>query len=415
MNHFGKILRFELNQYFRKKSFVVITALFVAVIAIILFFPRVEALLTTGETESQQSQPVMLVKPCEGQDSASIHAMFSSAFMAYDVSVTTLDTDGIRSAVESGEVKCAFVLNGMDAFTYYVKDLTVMDRNMQTASAILTQINQVAAMIDNGLSPGQANDIMYMQIDGQVENLGITQIDNFFYAYVMTFAVSLAIMLYGQMVAGSVVQEKSSRAMELLITSTKPTAMMFGKVFAACLAGMAQLAVIFGTALVCYQCNRAYWEDNMMITALFNIPLEMLAYMLVFFILGFFVYAFMFSAAGSMASRAEDLNPLTFPINTISFVSMMIVMPAATTGDTSGTLLTVCSYIPFTSPLAMFSRVALSTVAWYEIAASIGILAMSSVVIGLLSARLYRTGVLLYGTPPKFSSILRMVLRPAKQ
>ena len=392
MNHFGKILRFELNQYFRKKSFVVITALFVAVIAIILFFPRVEALLTTGETESQQSQPVMLVKPCEGQDSASIHAMFSSAFMAYDVSVTTLDTDGIRSAVESGEVKCAFVLNGMDAFTYYVKDLTVMDRNMQTASAILTQINQVAAMIDNGLSPEQANDIMYMQIDGQVENLGITQIDNFFYAY-----------------------EKSSRAMELLITSTKPTAMMFGKVFAACLAGMAQLAVIFGTALVCYQCNRAYWEDNMMITALFNIPLEMLAYMLVFFILGFFVYAFMFSAAGSMASRAEDLNPLTFPINTISFVSMMVVMPAATTGDTSGTLLTVCSYIPFTSPLAMFSRVALSTVAWYEIAASIGILAMSSVVIGLLSARLYRTGVLLYGTPPKFSSILRMVLRPAKQ
>ena len=415
MNHFGKILRFELNQYFRKKSFVVVTALFVAVIAIILFFPRVEALLTTGETESQQSQPVMLVKPCEGQDPAAIETMFAASFMNYDVALTTQDADQIRSAVESGEVKCAFVLTGMDAFTYYVKDLTVMDQNMQTATAILTQLNQIAAMIDNGLSPEQANNIMYIQIDGQVENLGISQIDNFFYAYVMTFAVSLSIMLYGQMVASSVVQEKSSRAMELLITSTNPTAMMFGKVFAACLAGLTQLAVIFGTALLCYQCNRAYWEGNTMVNALFNIPLEMLVYMLVFFILGFFVYAFMFSAAGSLASRAEDLNPLTFPINCISFASMMIVMPAATTGDTSGALLTVCSYIPFTSPLAMFSRVALSTVAWYEIAASIGILAVSSVVIGLLSAKLYRTGVLLYGTPPKFLNVLRLLLRPAKQ
>jgi ABC-2 type transport system permease protein len=73
--------------------------------------------------------------------------------------------------------------------------------------------------------------------------------------------------------------------------------------------------------------------------------------------------------------------------------------------------MTVCSYIPFTSPMAMFTRIAMSTVAWYEIAISIGILVASTVGIGVLSAKIYRMGVLLYGTPPKISVILKAALK----
>jgi len=71
----------------------------------------------------------------------------------------------------------------------------------------------------------------------------------------------------------------------------------------------------------------------------------------------------------------------------------------------------VCSYIPFTSSMAMFTRIAMSTVAWYEIVASIAILAASVVLIGALSAKIYRMGVLLYGNPPKIGALVKAALK----
>ena len=80
-------------------------------------------------------------------------------------------------------------------------------------------------------------------------------------------------------------------------------------------------------------------------------------------------------------------------------------------GSVDNTAMLVCSYIPFTSPMAMFTRICMSTVAWYEIAISIAILVGSTVGIGVLSAKIYRVGVLLYGMPPKFSTIMKTVFK----
>ncbi len=126
----------------------------------------------------------------------------------------------------------------------------------------------------------------------------------------MIFALYIVIIMYGQMIATSVATEKSSRAMELLITSAKPVSMMFGKVIAACLAGLIQLIAVFGTGLVCFQLNRSYWKDNQLISSVFDMPVWLLGYMLLFFILGFFIYAFLYGAIGSTASKVEDINPL---------------------------------------------------------------------------------------------------------
>ena len=78
-------------------------------------------------------------------------------------------------------------------------------------------------------------------------------------------------------------------------------------------------------------------------------------------------------------------------------------------GSVDNVLMTVCSYIPFTSPMAMFTRIAMSTVPWYEIAISIGILLASTFGIGILSAKIYRVGVLMYGTSPKIGNIIKAV------
>jgi len=216
-------------------------------------------------------------------------------------------------------------------------------------------------------------------------------------------------LLYGQMVATNVATEKSSRAMELLITSAKPASMMFGKVTASCLAGLLQLVAVFGSSLVFYHINRSYWGENMIVSSIFNIPPELLAFMLVFFVLGFLVYAFMFGAVGSTASKLEDINTSVMPITFLFVISFMVVMTSMGSGDVDNPVMTVCSYIPFTSPMAMFTRIAMSNVSPIEIATSIAILIASTVGIGMLSAKIYRAGVLLYGTPPKLSVLLKTV------
>ena len=158
-----------------------------------------------------------------------------------------------------------------------------------------------------------------------------------------------------------------------------------------------------------YNINKDAWGDNGMIESIFNIPVELFGYMLIFFILGFLIYAFLYGAIGSTASKLEDINTSVMPITFLFIIGFMVVIFSMTSGSVDNTLMKVCSYIPFTSPMAMFTRICMSTVAWYETVISIAILIASTVGIGLLAAEIYRVGVLLYGTTPKIGSILKAV------
>ncbi len=225
----------------------------------------------------------------------------------------------------------------------------------------------------------------------------------------MIFALYSVILLYGQMIASNVATEKSSKAMELLVTSAKPVSMMFGKVLAACVAGLLQLIIVFGTAFLSFNLNKDYWSGNMIVNSVFNIPADLLLYMLVFFILGFFIYAFLYGAVGSTATKLEDINTSVMPITFLFIAGFLVVMISLASGNVDGTLLKVCSYIPFTSPMAMFTRIAMSVVPAHEIIISIAILVLSVIAVGIISAKIYRIGVLLYGTKPKLKDIIKMI------
>lgn len=351
----------------------------------------------------------MLVKAHDPSQNEMVRQTFAAAFTDHDVQITNEELTVIQDAITAGEAECAFVMTSPTAYTYYVENLSMYDMNAETASAVLQQLYQMNAMIHGGMSAEQAADVMNIQITSDVQSLGKNQMENFFYTYIMIFALYMVILLYGQMVATNVATEKSSRAMEVLITSADPTSMMFGKVIASCLAGFIQLVTVFGSALIFYHLNRSYWGDNIIIDSIFNIPPTLLLYMLVFFLLGFLIYAFMFGAVGSTASKLEDINTSVMPITMLFIIAFVVVMTSMSSGNVDNTLMTVCSYIPFTSPMSMFTRIAMSTVPWYEIAISIAILIASTVGIGVLSAKIYRVGVLMYGTPPKITTILKTV------
>ena len=410
MKQFGKILKFELKNYAKNKIFVGVTIFLVLAIAAVMFFPRITALFETDDTSDTSAElSVMLVKADDPAQADMVKQAFATAFTDYDVQITDESNDTIKDKITSGDAECAFVMTDATAYTYYVNNLSMYDMNTEIANEVLQQIYQMNAMIGGGMTAEQATDVMNIQITSEVESLGKNQMENFFYTYIMIFALYMVILLYGQMVATNVATEKSSRAMEVLITSAKPTSMMFGKVLASCLAGLIQLVAVFGSALIFYNFNKSYWGDNMIIDSIFNIPPELLVYMLVFFILGFLIYAFMFGAVGSTASKLEDINTSVMPITMLFIVTFIVVMTSMSSGNVDNTIMKVCSYIPFTSPMSMFTRIAMSTVPWYEIAISIAILVGSTVGIGVLSAKIYRVGVLMYGTTPKISNIIKVV------
>ena len=410
MKQFGKILKFELKNYAKNKAFVGITIFLMVVIAVVMFFPRISAMFKSDDTSDTTTDlSVMLVKADDPTQADMVKDTFAAAFTDYDVQITNDEISVIKDKITSGDVECAFVMNEATSFTYYVDNLSMYDTNPDIATGVLQQIYQMNAMINGGMTQEDAAGVMSIQIDAQVESLGKDQMQNFFYTYIMIFALYMVILLYGQMVAMSVATEKSSRAMELLITSAKPINMMFGKVLAACIAGLVQLVAIFGSALVFYNVNKSYWGDNGIIDSIFNIPPDLFVYMLVFFLLGFLIYAFLYGAISSTVSKLEDINTAVQPVTFLFVIGFMVVMFSMSSGSVDNLLMQICSYIPFTSPMAMFTRIAMSTVPWYEIAISIGILVASTFGIGILSAKIYRVGVLMYGTSPKIGNIIKAV------
>lgn len=344
MKQFGKILKFELKNYAKNKAFVGVTIFLMVVIAIVMFFPRITALFESDDTSDTTTDlSIMLVKADDSTQADMVKETFAASFTDYDVQITDAEISVIKDKITSGDVECAFVMTGATSFTYYVDNLSMYDMNPDIATGVLQQIYQMNAMINGGMSAEDAAGVMSIQIDGEVESLGKDQMQNFFYTYIMIFALYMVILLYGQMVAMSVATEKSSRAMELLITSAKPINMMFGKVLAACMAGLVQLVAIFGSALVFYNVNKSYWGDNGIIDSIFNIPPELFVYMLVFFLLGFLIYAFLYGAISSTVSKLEDINTAVQPVTFLFVIGFMVVMFSMSSGSVDNILMQICS------------------------------------------------------------------------
>ncbi len=417
MKQFGTIFGFELKNYLKNKIFVGITCFLVAAIAVVMFFPRITHLMEDGNSPSEETpitaRPIMLLcaNPSHElslQEEYLIRS-FTAAFPDYDVRPFHGTQEALKQQINEQAAANAFYFDTLTSYTYFVNNLSLYDNNPAIANETLQSIYRMQALLASGLTEEQALQILSLQINGKTESLGKDQTSNFFYTYIMIFALYMVILLYGQMVATNVAAEKSSRAMELLITSAAPSSMMFGKVFASCAAGLIQLVTVFGSSLLFFHWNESYWGENLIIRSIFNMPMDLLLYMLSFFMLGFFIYAFLYGAIGSTASKLEDINTSVMPITLLFIAGFMIVMFSMVESNVDHLLMRICSYLPFTSPMAMFARIAMSTVPGYEIAISILILIASVFGVGILSAKIYRVGVLLYGTPPKIGAILKAI------
>ncbi|MCG7386228.1 ABC transporter permease [Paenibacillus sp. ACRRY] len=228
---------------------------------------------------------------------------------------------------------------------------------------------------------------------------------NYIVVYLLIILLFTSTMMTGNMIASEITAEKSSRIMEILITSVSPLSQMFGKIIGIFMVGMLQIgifgAVIAGNVLLPH--NRDVLSDFSL--NLSDVNIAVIVYGLIFYILGYFLYAVMFAAIGSMVSRTEELGQAVLPITMLSLVSFYIAIFSIATPNIL--LLKVASFIPFTSPTAILVRIGAGVAPTWEILVSLAILVISIFIFGWLAAKIYRTGVLMYGKRPTFKELFK--------
>lgn len=232
---------------------------------------------------------------------------------------------------------------------------------------------------------------------------------------VFVVLIFITLVIYGMWVAAGVVAEKSSRVMELLISAASPAQLVVGKVVGIGLAGLVQYVGIVVPAIV-----TLVVEDRLAGAVLggggaagINLSVVSPALLLAyggFWILGFVLYALIYAAAGSLVSRAEDLQVLALPLSLIAIVGYLIAVGALSGGISTFTR--VASLVPFWSPFIMLTRLTVGRVEPWEVAAAYAFLAASILVIGVLAVRVYSAGVLLYGQRPGLRAIVVAVVSP---
>ena len=200
----------------------------------------------------------------------------------------------------------------------------------------------------------------------------------------------------------SIILEKSTRIVEVLLSTTSAFKMMTGKILGQGFVGITQYVIwaIFGIMLVLYG-NRVLPVSSEYL----NFAPSIFIYFVVFYILGYFVYAILFSAIGAMVNTDQEGQQISFPIIMLLVVPIMILGLVVKNPDS--TIVTIFSLIPFFSPIIMFARINLTSPGMLEIGGSILILIFTIILLIWLVAKIYRVGILMYGKRPNLPEIIK--------
>ena len=246
---------------------------------------------------------------------------------------------------------------------------------------------------------------------------GVNPNDNptgFLVGFGLSIAIFMAIILYGQWIAYSVAEEKNSRVMEIVLAAATPFQLLAGKVIGVGALAILQyfivaipmiLAIVFQGQIA----NRILGSSGAGAISLgASLSLGTIAAFGVLFVLGFAIYACLYAGAASLVSRQEEINQIVAPLTFVS-VAGYLVATYASTGliPIDSPLVVVLSFVPLFSPYLMLTRLSLGTAGFVDFAVAVLLLAIAIPAVLWLAARLYRSGVLMYGQSPSPRTLWR--------
>jgi len=291
----------------------------------------------------------------------------------------------------------------------------VLDYFMKVDNPKLIQSAQVfvqnqyfqSAVVKQQLSE-EAVKSLTMNVQAKKQNLNNEETSSFLLVYLLVAIMYLAITSYGNAIATAVASEKASRVMEVMVTKVSPVHMVFGKILGVGLASLTQLFIFFLSMALyiksgIFKVSDSFFGVNIDVNMITG---EHAAYFLLYFVLGYFVYAALFAVFGSMVSRPEELSGTTMPI-TLILMGSLVVELLVVLDNPEGLVSRVTSYVPFTAPISMVVRIINGSVGSLEIITSMVVLLASISLIAMFAAKVYPKGVLRSGKSLKFSQLLK--------
>lgn len=421
------VLRHEFKQKVRSKGYIIFTFLGPVLLSLLFVIPAILATVDTGDKRvlsvvdstgvfahyfQQGISGVEADDPNEEftgvPDQKKQHEAFAKVLETdIDIKVVPTNTsiETLREQVEQGTLT-GFLVIPSNALQDSGSSRAVLRLRNTNDFSVISELRGVYAQAlrneklrAKGIDPRVLANI---EQDSKFQTLKISEGKessdggaSFAAGYLTGFLMYMGLLIYGSMILRSVVEEKSTRVIEVMVSSVKPFDLLVGKVLGISAAAVLQMTVwaIMMALLATVGVNMA---KNMSGTDLpINIDPALFIYFVVFYILGFLIYATLFAALGATADQESDVQQASLPITLL--VVIPILLMTSVIQSPSSTMSTVLSMVPFFAPILMMGRIFSETPPFWQIALTMAIMIATFFAVLWLAARIYRTGILMYG------------------
>jgi len=407
MSKLTTIMRMEFRLTVANKVFIVLTILGPFLIAAIAILP---GLLSRSETAA--GNPVTQVA-IMGADTDFVKAISPALRLSgIEVEAVRESIAAVDARVLGGEYDGYLVLpadpTNSSPLEYVSGDATDF-RVTAVLQAVIGQAVVAQRLVHAGVSASQIATIVRPPVleTRQLTRNGVKKKSSDYITVLMTglmFAVMLymTLVLYGQVIGRSVLTEKTSKTVEIMLSSVRPIDLLFGKILGKAMASLLQYGIWVGIAAVILK----FIGPGLGITVGAGLTMSTFAYLVLYFILAFFLYCSLYAALGAASVDEQHLGQLAWPVIAFLLIPVMMISPIITSPRSP--LIVGLSLFPLTSPIAMFLRILVGGARTWEVLLSIGLILVTTGAVIWLSARIFQAGILLSGKRFNIGEVLRL-------
>lgn len=405
MKKLAIVLKQEFKMTAANKAFVVITIIGPFLILAISVLPGL--LASRGPSVSPDTTVAVVGAPAE------VNTLLQQALSGSNISVVTATSiEAAKERVLAEEIHGALQIPNdlLSAGSYNYFSRTGTDFAVsETLNGIIGQYVVRQRMENAGLDADEVSELMQQPrlVSNRLESGGESSESDFMSVFFVVLAfvmlIYMTVLFYGQIIGRSVLTEKTSKTVELMLSSVRPIDLLFGKVLGKGLAGLLQYAIWVTVALLL--------SEVVGPAASFTVPAALnagnLGLLVVFFVLAFFLYASGYGALGAGAQDEQHLGQLGMVL--IIFLVVPLVLISSFIMNPSSPLVVGLSYFPMTSPIVMLIRILLDPPAAWEVLLSIGLLLVTITAFVWMAAKIFRVGILMTGKRFSLGEILRWI------
>lgn len=399
------VVEFTIKDMVKKKSFII--SMIIIILLILLGF-NIPNILSKVKGDSKGVLRILLVDN-ENIFEGNLEMLNrSEADYEFEVAKEILNNNEIKQKIKDKEYEASLAFNKSETgikIEYIVESVVSVGEIPQE---VLESFNMLYANVQISKLNLSEEQLKSLNTSFEVE---VTQTDenpasgNQFAIMLLSLALWMGVHFFANQVSTSITTEKTSRIMETLITSTKPKTIVLGKTIGAGIVGLLQVLIIVGTAVIS---SLFFLPEGALegIIDISNITPMLGVVTVIYFILGYFLYAFLYALTGATVSKPEDINAANTPIAVIELVGFYLAYFAMM--NPSSNMNVLASILPISSPFSMPFRVMMGTATSSQIAISIVLLIVCSILVAKISIKIYSSAILNYGTKLNFKDMMKI-------